>query len=110
MNAIKKIIEKLYYKAFPERANEHFIVMNPPKIEAYKVNIRKLYVDRMVSKAFYDNDPQGTIDFVVEQSLSDAIARQLKPIAEVKVNENYEPDTVKIRIVLRVTDDRRLTC
>jgi len=109
MNAIKKIIEKLYYKAFPERVNEHYLIMNPPKVEAYKMHISKLYVDRMVSKAFYDTDPQGTIDFIVENSLSDAMARKLKPLAEVKIDENYEPDTVKIRIILRVSYDRRLT-
>jgi hypothetical protein len=80
-NYINKIVERLYYKRFPDRVNEHEIAMAPiPVVKEERGDIVNLKAEIVIPQEMIDKIPREFI----RKELSSKLSRMIEPAIEIQ--------------------------
>lgn len=86
-NFIKRQIEKLYYKAFPDRVHEHDIAQTPIPVFTERVATKKYRAQIFVPAELYRDDRYH--DQVIKEELASKLSVQIED--RMRIEEHFEP-------------------
>lgn len=86
-NFFKKQIEKLYYKAFPDRVHDHDIAQTPIPVFRERVATKKYRAQIFVPAELYRDDNYR--DQVIKEELASKLGVQIED--RMRIEEHFEP-------------------
>ena len=81
MRILKRLVEKLYYKAYPDRVNEHLLAQTPILIKRYNS-------EKIVSEIHYPANLTDFTDDWIKHELAYKCAERLKDYITIEKVEN----------------------
>ena len=103
---IKKIVERLYYKCYPDRVNDHEIATSPiPTPIEKKYKYEKLIAETHIPREYIDS---GTItDNYIRGDLASRLAQALEDQVIIECKKDYKTQNYIYQGYIRiVTEDQ----
>lgn len=103
---IRKLIEKLYYKAFPDRVHDHEIANMPisePQVITYDIVPVKLV--QLVDERYIPDSSHEWYEFM-HRELTRKIAEEIGKYVRVETKKDYRSGYTEYRAELEVVDRR----